>query len=108
MKPAWRIRRTASPFTSERNVVRDRDRQRVSRPDASSDPPGKGDGANQPVGPFAIGFGILATFLWTSFATIRSEGKPGADVNLHISVLVGTIGTAIGGCVGWFIGHMRR
>jgi hypothetical protein len=93
---------------SEGDVVRDGDRQRVSPPDASSHPPRKGDGANQPVGPLAIGLGILATFLWTVFATLQSQGKPGAGVNLGISVLVGLIGTAIGGCVGWLIGYLRQ
>ncbi len=76
--------------------------------DVSSYPPRKGDVASQPVRPLAIGCGILATFLWTLFATIRSEGKPAAGVNLPISVFVGLIGTAIAGCVGVFIGLLRR
>jgi hypothetical protein len=88
--------------------VRDANQRRVPLRDEYSHPSGKGKAADPPVGPFAIGFGILATFLWTPFATLRSEGKPGAGVNLDISVLVGLIGTAIGGCLGWFIGYLRR
>jgi hypothetical protein len=88
--------------------VRDWDWEQVSPPDVSSYPPEKRDVASQPVRPLAIGCGILATFLWTLFATLRSEGKPGAGVNRTISAFVGLIGTAIGGCVGWFIGYLRR
>jgi hypothetical protein len=56
----------------------------------------------------AIGFGITATFVWTAVATLNSDGKPGAGVNLHVSVLVGLVGTAIGACLGVVIEALRR
>jgi hypothetical protein len=56
----------------------------------------------------AIGFGVAATFVWTAVATLNSPERPGANVNLHISVLVGLIATTIGACVGWLVEALRR
>jgi len=64
--------------------------------------------ASKPVGCLAIGFGVSATFLWTVIATLDSTRKPGAGVDLHIAVLVGLIGTAIGACFGLLIDRFRR
>ena len=55
----------------------------------------------------AIGFGVLATFLWTAIATLKSE-TPGGRVDLHVSALVGLLGTAIGAFIGLLIERLRR
>ncbi|MFI5457616.1 MAG: hypothetical protein ACHRXM_19410 [Isosphaerales bacterium] len=64
--------------------------------------------ASKFVGCIAIGFGVSATFVWTFIATLNSTGKPGAGVDLHVSVLVGLVATATGACVGWLIDLLRR
>jgi hypothetical protein len=83
-------------------------RQRVVPADETSRPPEKAKKrARKLAGYMAIGFGVLATFLWTAYATLDSTGKPGAGVNLDFAVLVGLVGSAIGGCVGWLIDDLR-
>jgi hypothetical protein len=72
-----------------------------------SSPKGERKPASNLTGAIAVGFGVLATFLWTFVATLNSPGKPGAGVDLHISVLVGLIGTAIGACIGVIIDRLR-
>jgi len=85
-----------------------RHRQRVLPADETSRPPEKAKKrASKLAGYIAIGFGVSATFLWTAIATLNSTGKPGAGVDLHVSVLVGLVGTAIGACVGWFLDRLR-
>jgi hypothetical protein len=74
----------------------------------SSEPEHAQESASKLTGYIAIGFGVLATFLWTAIATLNSPGKPGAGVDLHVSVFVGLIGTAIGACVGLLIDRLRR
>jgi len=89
--------------------VRAEDRQRVPAEDETSRPPKKPKKpASDAVGDMAIIFGVSATFAWTFYATLHSTGKPGAGVDLHVSALVGLIGTAIGACVGLLINGVRR
>jgi len=84
-------------------------RQGVPLADETSRPPEKAKKrASKLAGCIAIGFGVSATFLWTAIATLNSTGKPGAGIDLHVSVLVGLVGTAIGACIGWLLDRLRR
>jgi len=85
-----------------------RHRQRVPLADESSRPPEKAKKRASKLAQYiAIGFGVSATFVCTFIATLNSTGKPGAGVDLHVSVLVGLVGTAIGACVGWLVDRLR-
>jgi hypothetical protein len=66
------------------------------------------ESSGKPVGCMAIGFGVATTFVWTAVQTLNSPDRPGANVNLDVSVLVGLIGTAIGACVGLLIEALLR
>jgi hypothetical protein len=89
--------------------MRDEDLERrnsdPAKPGAPSD---AGESSSKLTGYMAIGFGIAATFVWTAVATLNSPNRPGASINLHVAVLVGLIGTAIGAWVGWLIEALRR
>jgi hypothetical protein len=67
-----------------------------------------GQSGSMLTGYLAIGFGIAATFVWTFVATLDTPEESGAGVDLHISVLIGLIGTAIGACLGLSIEALRR
>jgi hypothetical protein len=89
--------------------VRDNEAEHRSPEDAAPRAP---NDAEQPhsklTGYLAIGFGITATVVWTVVGTLNSTDKPGAGVDLHISVLVGLIGTVVGACAGALIAALRR
>jgi hypothetical protein len=95
--------------TCETIVMREKDPERQDSDAATpGDPSDAGESNSKLTGYMAIGFGIAATFVWTAVSTLNSADRPGASVNLHVSVLVGLIGTAIGACVGWLIEAFRR
>jgi hypothetical protein len=96
-------------ITCETKLMRDKDPERRDPEAATSGAPSDaGESSNKLTGYIAIGFGIAATFVWTAVGTLNSPDRPGASVNLHISVLVGLIGTAIGACIGLLIEALRR
>jgi hypothetical protein len=89
--------------------MRDKDPERRDFESSKSGAPSDAkESSSKVIGYMAIGFGIAATFVWTAVATLNSPNRPGASVNLHVAVLVGLIGTAIGACVGWLIEALRR
>jgi hypothetical protein len=88
--------------------MRDKDRdRRDSEPAKPVAPSDARESSSKLTGYMAIGFGIAATFAWTAVTTLNSPNRPGASENLHVAVLVGLIGAAIGACVGWLPEALR-